>query len=197
MCQTNKTRYTLLQRAMQNDENAWRELQNHYRNFIYYFLHKLNVRESDLDDIAQEVMITLSSKLENYDPDKGLFRTWLRTVVRNHTLMFFRKESTRNKYNERFQEENVLFNEEASDEFNQKFDLEWKNHILKVSFDKIKSSFSDDAAEIIQLELDGLSVNEIAEKLNKTTGAVYKMRTRVQRSLVIQVKDTIKELGMG
>ena len=194
MCESQETRYTLLQRAIQNDEEAWREIQEHYQKFIYFFLHKLRVREADLDDIAQEVMIALSTKLSSYDREKGAFRTWLRTVVRNHTLMFFRRESTRSKYTERFQAESVLFNEESSDEFDKQFDTEWEQHVIKIAMDKIKGSFSENAEKVVNLELQGYDVNEIAEKLNMNTSAVYKMRTRIKKSLILQIQEVVRDL---
>lgn len=40
----------------------------------------------DAQDIAQEILIKLITKLAAYDPRKGLFRTWLYRVTANHVL---------------------------------------------------------------------------------------------------------------
>ena len=196
MLDQNQTSYTLLGRAVDlNDDTAWEELYDCYNKFIYYFLHRMEVNASDLDDIAQQVMVTLTKDLKTYDRSKGPFRPWLRMVVRNTTLMFFRKQSTKKKYHDQLQQL-VAVSEttgEAS-EFNEYFDQEWEEYILTMAIEKLKSRFSETAIHILQLERDGYSVEEMVEITGMKHDAVYKMRARIKKNLVLQARALIKEL---
>jgi RNA polymerase sigma factor (sigma-70 family) len=48
------------------------------------------------EDITQEVLLKVITKLSTYDPDKASFRTWLYRIVVNHVINF--KESKAEKF---------------------------------------------------------------------------------------------------
>lgn len=193
MSDLNKTSYTLLERALTNDDEAWKEIQAFYSKFIYYFLHDLNVRSADQEDLAQDILIKLHKELKTYDRAKGRFRTWFRTVIRNKTLMFYRKEEVLQRYGKQYKEQRALFDESSDDVFNEYFDREWENHIIEQALERVKGGFSENALRLVELEKEGLTVNEISEQLEMAPGAVYKMRTRIQKSIVLQARELIKE----
>ena len=68
MSEVNQTSYTLLQRACDlHDEVAWEEFVGHYRRFIFYILRELGVDPDDIEDLAQQILISLKRDLAGYD----------------------------------------------------------------------------------------------------------------------------------
>ena len=56
MTEDNNTRLTLIQRAMnQDDENAWNEFVAVYNNYIYVIIRQMNVPADDCDDLLQQI----------------------------------------------------------------------------------------------------------------------------------------------
>lgn len=78
-----KTRNTLLNNAWDHADDAWHEFIAFYRPFILYLLQRIQIPSNDMDDVSQDVLLTLWRKLELYAKDKGKFKSWLSRIVRN------------------------------------------------------------------------------------------------------------------
>ena len=111
------TRKTLLMRACdQKDQQAWEEFVAYYRPFIGIILRYLYVKEHDIDDLSQTVIINLWKKLDSFDADRSKFRTWLSTVIRNAVTTFKIKDSKdRNRDNKYFEENTKLSDDELKE----------------------------------------------------------------------------------
>jgi RNA polymerase sigma factor (sigma-70 family) len=57
-----------------------------YQGWIYNVALKMTLAVEDAEDISQEILIKLLTKLTAYDPDKAAFRTWLYRIVYNHVI---------------------------------------------------------------------------------------------------------------
>jgi RNA polymerase sigma-70 factor, ECF subfamily len=64
-------------------EVAWHEFHHRYAPVIAAFARRLGVRNQDLDDLVQDVMLGFFAKSPTfvYDPDRGRFRRYLMTCV--------------------------------------------------------------------------------------------------------------------
>ncbi|MDA1015392.1 MAG: sigma-70 family RNA polymerase sigma factor [Planctomycetota bacterium] len=81
-----RTRGTLLGRLRNvEDQQAWEQFINCYTPRIYAWCRKFGLQESDAADITQDVLgkLVLAMKSFEYDPRKGSFRGWLKTVTNN------------------------------------------------------------------------------------------------------------------
>ena len=66
------TRHTLIQRAQNSRDNeTWEEFVDSYKKFIFYMLNQMQVPQNLIDDLAQEILLNLWSKLELYAKEKG------------------------------------------------------------------------------------------------------------------------------
>ena len=65
------------------DPSAWKEFHDRYSDLILGFAHRYGLQSADRDDVAQEVLLSLSKAMEGftYDPAKGKFRSYLKTVT--------------------------------------------------------------------------------------------------------------------
>jgi RNA polymerase sigma-70 factor (ECF subfamily) len=76
-----------------NDAEAWRSFVERYRPLILSFARARGLNGADAEEIADEVLarIVVGIGTLAYDPDKGRFRGWLDTLVRNACVDRLRK----------------------------------------------------------------------------------------------------------
>ena len=72
----------------------------HYKP-LRFFLAKYINRPSDIDDLAQDVLITALNGLDRFS-QKSSFSTWLMGIARNKSLEFLRKEKVTRQRTEKF-----------------------------------------------------------------------------------------------
>ena len=190
-----QTRYTLLHRALDiGDEDAWEQLVEHYRRFIYYILNQLLVNSSDIDDICQQVLLTLTKDLKKFDPAKGKFRSWLSTVIRNTAISYFRKQTRHTNKLAGLRNETVEENLQKSSEIDELIEQEWTTYIATQAMERVKGVFEGKAIEVFELSLDGLGATEIAEQTGLTLSSVYTLKKRVKKRLCMEIMDLTSEL---
>lgn len=81
-----RTSSTLLLRLRDlDDEEAWSEFLERYTPRIFQWCRRYNLQESDASDVTQEVLRKLLRAMRSfeYDPSRGSFRGWLKTVTNN------------------------------------------------------------------------------------------------------------------
>src|SRR5262245_64437596 len=88
----NETRQSLLLRAQNGETNAWRNLTDLYRPLILGWLHRQGVPARDLEDLSQEVLLSVVKHLPGFQHSghRGAFRSWLRTIVCRRTADYWR-----------------------------------------------------------------------------------------------------------
>jgi RNA polymerase sigma-70 factor (ECF subfamily) len=81
-----QTSYTLLTRVRDvSDQQAWQEFVECYAPKIFLWCRRFHLQESDASDITQEVLVKLVGAMQSfvYDPARGTFRGWLKTITTN------------------------------------------------------------------------------------------------------------------
>ncbi len=65
------------------DPGAWKDFHDRYQELIKGFGRRYGLQAADCEDAAQEVLLALSRSMGdfNYDPAKGKFRSYLKTVA--------------------------------------------------------------------------------------------------------------------
>jgi RNA polymerase sigma factor (sigma-70 family) len=91
----------LLQQVLTADQNAFRELVDRYKAYVFAIILNLLPTSSDAEDIAQEVFMQVYRSLPEYRPQN--FKAWLGKITLNKTLDWKRSQS---KYS---QQENMNF----------------------------------------------------------------------------------------
>ena len=80
------TDQTLVAEAVEGDQGALEALITRHQPWIYNLALRMVMVPQDAEDVTQEVLVKVLTKLGSYDPEKGTFRTWLYRVVTNHAL---------------------------------------------------------------------------------------------------------------
>src|SRR5687767_13740052 len=87
------TSTSLLERLRtQPDDAGWQRLLALYQPLLQNWLRRYGLQSSDVDDLVQEILLTVTRELPkfHYDPKRGAFRSWLRTILVNRLRMFWR-----------------------------------------------------------------------------------------------------------
>ena len=192
--QWNTRKSLLLRAADQNDHKAFEEFTVYYEDFIRIIIMKLGVTNEDYKDLQQNILLKLWQSLSKFDfnHDKVSFRGWLGTVIRNDVYKFYnnRKRVQDNISNESTLAVNIEeLNSKSENEFQQIIEEEWKAYVITIAIEHIKPYFSGNAMEIFSLTLDGLSVKDIAEKLDVKENTVYMLRSRVKARFQKEIKN--------
>jgi RNA polymerase sigma factor (sigma-70 family) len=195
MNEQNQTRHTLLRRACDlNDGRAWEEFVEHYRRFIFHILQEMGVDAGDIEDVAQQVFLSLTKDLSSYDKSRARFRTWLSAVIRNAALVYFRKrKSSRERIRIFGEEQNMEALAEPSD-IDRRIEQEWSAYVANLAMMRVREVFHGQAVEVFELGLDGLSATDIADKTGLSVSSVYTLRKRVKKRLYLEIRAIVKEL---
>lgn len=81
----------LIQRCLANDEEAFADLYQRYKNLVYKTAFLMLSSPGEAEDVLQEVFLQVHRSLSSYRPEKGAFTTWLHRLTVNHCLNRQRK----------------------------------------------------------------------------------------------------------
>lgn len=72
--------------ACHGSQDALEKLILRHQAWIFNVAMKMVMDSDDAADITQEILVKMITGLASYNPEKGLFRTWLYRIVANHVL---------------------------------------------------------------------------------------------------------------
>jgi RNA polymerase sigma-70 factor (ECF subfamily) len=67
----------------ETDEAAWRIFYDRYQPLIAGWCARQRLQAADVEDVTQQVLQRVFTKIKTYDSARGRFRGWLKTVVDN------------------------------------------------------------------------------------------------------------------
>jgi RNA polymerase sigma factor (sigma-70 family) len=77
--------HILVNQALEGDKKALEQLMSKHHLWIYNIAYKMVGHPQDAEDVTQEIMIKILTKLSTFK-GQSLFRTWLYRIVKNHVL---------------------------------------------------------------------------------------------------------------
>lgn len=171
------TDYEMLSATKQHKESAWERFYHFYAPLIRLHGHDCGLKNENLEDLVQNVMITLSVQLPdfNYDPSKGRFRDYLRKIIRARACDMLRKiyRQERIPYEPGEEAENDSWSEE-----------EWRRYVLKQSLELLKGQVSLHHYQIFYLlNVRHYKVKELARLYHVPPVTIYTIRNRVEAKL--------------
>lgn len=86
------TSCTLLDAARSQDAEAWQRMVTLYQPLVQHWLRRVGVGPADVADVTQEVLLSVSLSLSEFEPQRaGSFRKWVRGIARHKALDSFRR----------------------------------------------------------------------------------------------------------
>lgn len=185
------THTTLLARlGTGQDHAAWMEFVSRYGELIRGFCIRRGLQPADCEDVQQEVLMSLSKSMPGfqYDPSKGLFRSYLKTVV-IHAIL---KKSRQNTPHHSLPDSES--SPDAPDE--QQWEQEWRQYHLRLAMRTIDAEFNpNDRRAFALYALDGKDVAAVARELEVSQDVVYQAKSRVLKRLSQLIDQQVREEG--
>jgi RNA polymerase sigma-70 factor (ECF subfamily) len=182
-----ETRRSLLIRVQAGEENAWKDLTDLYRPLILGWLHRQGVPAGDLEDLSQEVLLSVVKQLPGFEHsgNPGAFRSWLRTIVCRRTTDYWRAAVASTPASGGSVATAALEQIEAPDsELNRHWDEEHDRYVLGCLLDLVQAEFEPATLGAFRrLALEGARGEEVAAELGMSVGAVYVAKSRVLRRI--------------
>jgi RNA polymerase sigma-70 factor (ECF subfamily) len=137
----------------------------------------------DPDDVIQDIYIKLVDVVQRgkYDSSKGTFRAFLATMIRNHLVSLYRKESVRGGgLHMSIDEIEIPVSADAAMELDMKWMLARRQsaieHVLT------KTAMNAQTREIYRAyAIDEIPVEEIEERFGVNRNYIYKIKSRIEK----------------
>jgi RNA polymerase sigma-70 factor (ECF subfamily) len=192
-----ETSASLLERLRAGpDAKAWRRLVELYTPLLHSWLRRYSLQQTDADDLVQEVLGTLVRELPvfRYDPARGAFRSWLRTILAHRLQAFFR---TRQKSSQPAGGSGgALLLDQLADphsDLSRLWNLEHDRHVARRLLEGIKPHFEPTTWKAFErCTLDGEKASAVAAELGISVNAVFIAKSRVLRRLRKEMKEFVE-----
>ena len=177
-------------------EDAWAVFQACYRDVILGWGQRYGLDLHTAEDLTQEILIKLLEALprHEHDPDRGRFRSWLKTVVR--TVLADRRRRQRRRHepggvggSTALEWLGDLPSPEAVEELSVAVDRRtaaWEAEVL----DRVRARVEPaNWAAFCQRMIERRPAAEVAAELGLSVGAVYKAADRIKRMVIQECRD--------
>ena len=187
------THQTLLARLADGaDPGAWREFRDRYALLIRRFAEQQRLQPADCEDVVQDVFMALTKAMPDftYDPARGLFRSYLKTIVVHAVQRFLRQKRGVDGLGDMDQPG------PSGPETDERWEKEWRQYHLREALRIIEVEFnSQDRAAFDRYVLSGMGAAETATALGLSIEQVYQAKSRILRRLTQIIEARVREEG--
>lgn len=176
------TRSTLLVRVRDpHDQVAWAEFVDLYTPLVFSYALRMGLQEADAADAAQETLMLVARAIPSfqYDSEKGTFRGWLLTILRNQ----LRREANKAKHQTPGSGDTrilQILQEQPGREELDAWEREYQLRLFHWAANRIRNLFRESTWQAFwSTTVDGVSISGAAAQLGISEGAVYIARSRV------------------
>lgn len=176
------TRASLLLRLRDgDDQQAWIEFTSLYEPVIYAMTRRRGLQDADAREIVQEVLWSVARRIEKFDVQQGgSFRGWLSTITRNATIDRMRELSSRRETNSASGQGIAIHELVAAEPIEDEFETEHRQQLFRLAASEIRGRIDEtNWTAFWRSMIEGDPIDQVAQDLNITRGAVYVARCRV------------------
>ncbi len=185
------TRASLLLRIRdRRDSQSWREFDAIYRPLLYRFARASGAGREEAEEVAQQCMVAISGHIDRfeYDPEKGRFKAWLRTVA-NNTLR--KQRRGRRPQQAKTRDFDGLQAREPSPE--DVFERLWLEEHLRHCIELVRGEVQDSSFTAFKrYVLEKEPVEQVCRELDMTANQVYRIKWRLTQKLDEKMKALLE-----
>jgi RNA polymerase sigma factor (sigma-70 family) len=190
------THTTLLARlADGSDRSAWDDFHECYGELIRRFGAGRGMQPADCDDLVQEVLLALSGAMRSfvYDPAKGSFRAYLKTITIRAVSKVLRKKHAAPP---------LALIEDIAEPGGEDgalaaaWETEWRANHVRRAMRLLEGEFK--VAELRAFRryaIDGQDAREVAAALGQTVNQVYQAKSRITKRLTELIELQVQDEG--
>lgn len=178
------TRESVVECLHNTGEGAWQRFFSSYAPLIRLHGSDCGLPPSFLDDLVQDVMLSLwkNGRRFVYDPSKGRFRDYLKFIIRARAMDMLRRYYREKKIRE-YPAERDFFLDTA-------YEDEWREHTLAAAMEILSCHIDAQHYQIFQLlDLQHWEVRKVARIFQLPEPTVYSIRKRTEEKLRKIVRD--------
>ena len=189
-----ETRSSLIARlADVGDNDAWREFVSLYEPFIYRQARRYGLQHADARELVQEVLIAVCRAVSRFTVDRkrGRFRTWLYAVGRNVSVRHLQRIRAMDRASgDTHIRAAIAETADPRSVESREFDTELKRHAFLWVAKNVCDEFEPKTWRAFwNTAVENHSIQNTAEALGLSVGAVYIARTRVMARLRSRVQE--------
>lgn len=183
----------LVERAKMGDNDAFDQLVTRYRGKIFAMIYNLVHNEADAWDLAQDAFVKAWRALPKFQ-GKSAFYTWLYRISHNVVYDWLRKKANvvdKKEFDETFVGDPTAENAPTVPKSIDTPEEEAERHDLRREIEAALAKLSPEHRETIVLrEIEGLKYDEIAERMDCSTGTVMSRLFYARKNLQQLLADT-------
>ncbi len=172
------THFSIVGHLKEEEDSSWERFFQTYGPLIRMHGKDCGVPEGALDDLVQNVMLSVfkQSKRFEYDPARGRFRDYLRMIIRARANDFFR---------ELYREERaVRAVPEMECQLDNLYAAEWEEHVRRESLKKLREISSARHFQIFHMAvIQNRDPKELAAFFRMPRATLYSIRSRMEAKL--------------
>ncbi|MFH1417663.1 MAG: sigma-70 family RNA polymerase sigma factor [Planctomycetota bacterium] len=188
------TRASLLVRIKdRHDTEAWRMFDAIYRPMLYRFSVSRGLDHAQAEDVVQQCMVAVNSHINSfeYDPRKGRFKGWLRTMVNNRI-----RNLARDRHEQLAESQDFRRGQQCEQSPEELFDKLWMDEHLKHCLLMIREEVEDATFRAFSCYvIEEQPVEKVCEELGITANRLYKIKWRLTQKLSEKMKELLEGTG--
>jgi RNA polymerase sigma-70 factor (ECF subfamily) len=164
-----------------DNAEAWRDFDAIYRPMLVRFARSRGLGEAEADDVVQHCFTSIQQHIRSfdYDPRKGRFKGWLRTLVNNRVRSTLRKRRDEQAQTHHFNQV-----EGREDDPEVAFERIWMDAHLKYALRQVQSEVNAETfAAFVKYVVEEQTVEEVCDEFSLTPNNLYKIKWRLTSKL--------------
>jgi RNA polymerase sigma factor (sigma-70 family) len=182
-----ETRPSLLLRlADRADQAAWQEFAQIYTPVVYRLALRRGLQHADAEDLSQQVLTAIARAIDRWqtDPTRAKFRTWLHRVAQNQIINALTRAAPDRATGDATQFANLQNHAARSQPDSELVRLELRREVFRWAAQSIRDEFRPATWDAFWLTaVENQTVEQAAQQLNISCGAIYAARSRIMRRL--------------
>lgn len=183
----------IIQRCLAGDQIAWEQIVRQHWRKVFNIAYKFTGKHDEAEDLTQDVFLKIFKSLDTFDR-RANFQTWLVSVSRNLCIDHYRSVRKERETIDRDVDAGEL--SPAAQTVSPVAALEHRDRVelLKKALDQLAPTLR---SAVLLRDIQELSYQEIADKLNLPEGTVKSRINRGRTELSRQIKRLRDELETG
>jgi len=173
----------LIDGCLRKDAASWEEIVSRFRRKVFHIAYKFTGRHAEAEDLTQDIFLKVYKSLDKFNRDAD-FSTWLGSVARHYCIDHYRASK---REREVLVDDLLAFDHAAANSGNPQHALEDRDvrGLVRRGLDQLAPKLRE---AVVLRDLQGLSYQEMAERLGLPEGTVKSRINRGREELVRRLR---------